>query len=71
MELIDNDNYNWKQEDHRDLLRGMLMTTCDLAAITKPWDVEKRVAISSFMFPIALGSWAITSLFIDTVIVFI
>ncbi|XP_017783345.1 PREDICTED: dual 3',5'-cyclic-AMP and -GMP phosphodiesterase 11 isoform X3 [Nicrophorus vespilloides] len=39
-------------EEHRELLRAMLMTVCDLAAITKPWDVEKRVAelVSSEFF---------------------
>lgn len=36
--------YNWAFSEHRDLLRGMLMTVCDLAAITKPWEIEKRVA---------------------------
>ncbi|XP_076275269.1 phosphodiesterase 11 isoform X2 [Rhynchophorus ferrugineus] len=42
----------WTMEEHRDLLRGMLMTVCDLAAITKPWDIEKRVAelVSSEFF---------------------
>ncbi|KAJ8984666.1 hypothetical protein NQ317_015757 [Molorchus minor] len=34
----------WALDEHRDLLRAMLMTVCDLAAITKPWEVEKRVA---------------------------
>ncbi|XP_020283461.1 dual 3',5'-cyclic-AMP and -GMP phosphodiesterase 11 isoform X2 [Pseudomyrmex gracilis] len=37
-------DYNWAFSDHRELLRGMLMTVCDLAAITKPWEIEKRVA---------------------------
>lgn len=42
----------WMMEEHRELLRAMLMTVCDLAAITKPWDVEKRVAdlVSSEFF---------------------
>ncbi|KAK9719936.1 GAF domain [Popillia japonica] len=42
----------WNREEHRELLRAMLMTVCDLAAITKPWDVEKRVAelVSSEFF---------------------
>lgn len=42
----------WNMEEHRELLRAMLMTVCDLAAITKPWDVEKRVAelVSSEFF---------------------
>lgn len=39
-------------DEQRDLLRAMLMTVCDLAAITKPWEVEKRVAelVSSEFF---------------------
>lgn len=42
----------WEMEEHRELLRAMIMTVCDLAAITKPWDVEKRVAelVSSEFF---------------------
>ncbi|GBP36575.1 Dual 3',5'-cyclic-AMP and -GMP phosphodiesterase 11 [Eumeta japonica] len=34
----------WTCEENRGLLRAMLMTACDLAAITKPWPVERRVA---------------------------
>lgn len=43
---------HWGMEEHRDLLRAMSMTVCDLAAITKPWEVEKRVAelVSSEFF---------------------
>lgn len=43
---------NFELNDQRELLRAMLMTVCDLAAITKPWDVEKRVAelVSSEFF---------------------
>ncbi|XP_066137581.1 dual 3',5'-cyclic-AMP and -GMP phosphodiesterase 11 isoform X2 [Euwallacea fornicatus] len=43
---------HWAVEEHRDLLRAMLMTVCDLAAITKPWEIEKRVAelVSSEFF---------------------
>lgn len=42
----------WSLDEHRELLRAMLMTVCDLAAITKPWEVEKRVAelVSSEFF---------------------
>lgn len=42
----------WTLDEHRELLRAMLMTVCDLAAITKPWEVEKRVAelVSSEFF---------------------
>ncbi|XP_076752726.1 dual 3',5'-cyclic-AMP and -GMP phosphodiesterase 11 isoform X3 [Xylocopa sonorina] len=50
--LAQGGGYNWAYSDHRELLRGMLMTVCDLAAITKPWEVEKRVAelVSSEFF---------------------
>ncbi|KAG5877393.1 Dual 3', partial [Gonioctena quinquepunctata] len=41
---IASDGLNWKKQEHKDSVRNMLMTVCDLAAITKPWDVEKRTA---------------------------
>ncbi|XP_067624742.1 dual 3',5'-cyclic-AMP and -GMP phosphodiesterase 11 isoform X2 [Eurosta solidaginis] len=42
----------WEAEEPRALLRAMSMTVCDLSAITKPWDIEKRVAdlVSSEFF---------------------
>ncbi|XP_065207520.1 dual 3',5'-cyclic-AMP and -GMP phosphodiesterase 11-like isoform X2 [Planococcus citri] len=42
--LVKSESYQWHRDDHRELLRGMTMTVCDLAAITKPWPIEKRVA---------------------------
>uniref|UniRef100_A0A1A9W0L3 Phosphodiesterase n=1 Tax=Glossina brevipalpis TaxID=37001 RepID=A0A1A9W0L3_9MUSC len=44
-------NY-WLDEEPRALLRAMSMTVCDLSAITKPWEIEKRVAdlVSSEFF---------------------
>ncbi|XP_066599827.1 dual 3',5'-cyclic-AMP and -GMP phosphodiesterase 11 [Prorops nasuta] len=52
LQLACGGTYNWAYSDHRELLRGMLMTVCDLAAITKPWEIEKRVAelVSSEFF---------------------
>lgn len=43
LSLVSSNTHNWHREDHRELLRGMTMTVCDLAAITKPWHIEKRV----------------------------
>lgn len=42
----------WCDEEPRALLRAMSMTVCDLSAITKPWEIEKRVAdlVSSEFF---------------------
>nr|XP_055072803.1 cGMP-specific 3',5'-cyclic phosphodiesterase isoform X2 [Misgurnus anguillicaudatus] len=43
-ELAKNSQFVWEDEEHRDLLRSMLMTACDISAITKPWPVQKRTA---------------------------
>ena len=31
----------------RSLFRGLLMTACDLGAITKPWPIQKKVSTNS------------------------
>ncbi|GCB73022.1 hypothetical protein scyTo_0002305 [Scyliorhinus torazame] len=38
------EEYNWHLEKHRETLRSMLMTACDLGAVTKPWEISKQVA---------------------------
>ncbi|XP_039678844.1 cGMP-specific 3',5'-cyclic phosphodiesterase isoform X3 [Perca fluviatilis] len=43
-ELTKNSQFVWEDENHRELLRSMLMTACDISAITKPWPVQKRIA---------------------------
>ncbi|XP_051948250.1 cGMP-specific 3',5'-cyclic phosphodiesterase-like isoform X2 [Xyrauchen texanus] len=43
-ELAKNSQFAWEDEYHRDLMRSMLMTACDVSAITKPWPVQKRIA---------------------------
>ncbi|XP_045025389.1 dual 3',5'-cyclic-AMP and -GMP phosphodiesterase 11 isoform X4 [Daphnia magna] len=43
-QLVATRSYDWWQESHRELLRGMMMTACDVAAITKPWEVQWKVA---------------------------
>eukprot|EP01135_Chromosphaera_perkinsii_P004850 Nk52_evm14s299 gene=Nk52_evmTU14s299 len=36
--------YSQNNGDNRALLRGMLMTACDVSAITKPWIQQRRIA---------------------------
>ncbi|XP_059371937.1 cGMP-specific 3',5'-cyclic phosphodiesterase-like [Carassius carassius] len=43
-ELAKNSQFVWEDGYHRDLLRSMLMTACDISAITKPWPVQKKIA---------------------------
>lgn len=42
-------------EEHRDLLRSMLMTASDVSAITKPWEVQKRVRRSRVCISRVIG----------------
>ncbi|KAJ3591853.1 hypothetical protein NHX12_006984 [Muraenolepis orangiensis] len=43
-ELVNNGEYNWNVKAHRDMCRSMLMTACDLGAVTKPWQISRKVA---------------------------
>ncbi|XP_038046831.1 cGMP-specific 3',5'-cyclic phosphodiesterase-like isoform X4 [Patiria miniata] len=42
--LVEQGVTDWEEPKHKDLLRGMMMTACDVSAITKPWEVQRRVA---------------------------
>ncbi|XP_033757237.1 cGMP-specific 3',5'-cyclic phosphodiesterase-like isoform X5 [Pecten maximus] len=42
--LIDNGDIKFETEPTKELLRAMMMTACDVAAITKPWEIQKEVA---------------------------
>uniref|UniRef100_A0A9J7X0F1 Phosphodiesterase n=1 Tax=Cyprinus carpio carpio TaxID=630221 RepID=A0A9J7X0F1_CYPCA len=43
-ELVNKGEYNWNVKEHRDMCRSMLMTACDLGAVTKPWEISCKVA---------------------------
>lgn len=43
--IVETGKIDWEQERHRDLLRSMMMTACDVSAITKPWEVQRKVAV--------------------------
>ncbi|KAG7474875.1 dual 3 3' [Solea senegalensis] len=36
--------FSWTDDGHREVLRSMLMTACDLGAVTRPWKISKQVA---------------------------
>ncbi|XP_067890679.1 dual 3',5'-cyclic-AMP and -GMP phosphodiesterase 11A [Heterodontus francisci] len=42
--LVNSGEYNWNVKDQREMLRSMLMTACDLGAVTKPWEISRQVA---------------------------
>uniref|UniRef100_UPI00358F5CDF cGMP-specific 3',5'-cyclic phosphodiesterase isoform X2 n=1 Tax=Myxine glutinosa TaxID=7769 RepID=UPI00358F5CDF len=44
LDLVNSASLDTGNTHHRRLLRGMLMTSCDIAAITKPWPVHKKIA---------------------------
>ncbi|XP_074856869.1 dual 3',5'-cyclic-AMP and -GMP phosphodiesterase 11A isoform X1 [Carettochelys insculpta] len=41
-ELVNKGNYNWNVKSHREIFRSMLMTACDLGAVTKPWEISRQ-----------------------------
>lgn len=43
-EVVDKQLADWSQFGNRTVLRAMLMTACDVAAITKPWPIQHRTA---------------------------
>jgi dual 3',5'-cyclic-AMP and -GMP phosphodiesterase 11 len=42
--IVDSGTMDWSNPSHCELIRSMMMTACDLSAITKPWQVQKKVA---------------------------
>ncbi|XP_076593359.1 dual 3',5'-cyclic-AMP and -GMP phosphodiesterase 11A [Chaetodon auriga] len=43
-ECVLSGKFSWTDEGHREVLRSMLMTACDLGAVTRPWKISKQVA---------------------------
>eukprot|EP01137_Pigoraptor_chileana_P008131 Opistho-2@54539 len=43
-QIIASKSFDKNSADHRSLLRGILMTCCDISAITKPWEVQQDIA---------------------------
>ncbi|CAH1793422.1 unnamed protein product [Owenia fusiformis] len=42
--MVNSGQADWANDEHRELLRSMMMTACDVSAISKPWEVQKNVA---------------------------
>ncbi|XP_027534266.1 dual 3',5'-cyclic-AMP and -GMP phosphodiesterase 11A isoform X2 [Neopelma chrysocephalum] len=43
-ELVSRGGYDWNIKKHREIFRSMLMTACDLGAVTKPWEISRQAA---------------------------
>lgn len=41
--IVYSNTVNWSHVSNRELLRAMMMTACDVAAITKPWEIQHKV----------------------------
>ncbi|XP_055949647.1 cGMP-specific 3',5'-cyclic phosphodiesterase-like isoform X3 [Argiope bruennichi] len=44
LNLVKSGDPDWTNPQNRELLRGMMMTACDVSAICKPWEVQRKVA---------------------------
>lgn len=36
-------NLNWEDDKHRALIKGILMVSCDLSGVCKPYSISKRL----------------------------
>ncbi|XP_060688395.1 cGMP-specific 3',5'-cyclic phosphodiesterase isoform X2 [Hemiscyllium ocellatum] len=43
-DLVKTNQFDWEVRSHKELLMAMLMTACDVSAITKPWPVQQKTA---------------------------
>ncbi|CAG2102315.1 unnamed protein product [Medioppia subpectinata] len=43
-QLVKRGKQSWSDNYTKDLIRGILMTACDISATFKPWSIQKRVA---------------------------
>ncbi|XP_032879466.1 cGMP-specific 3',5'-cyclic phosphodiesterase isoform X1 [Amblyraja radiata] len=43
-ELVKTNRFDWEDKSHKELVMAMLMTACDVSAITKPWPVQQKTA---------------------------
>ncbi|XP_059502095.1 cGMP-specific 3',5'-cyclic phosphodiesterase isoform X1 [Stegostoma tigrinum] len=43
-DLVKTNRFDWEVRSHKELLMAMLMTACDVSAITKPWPVQQKTA---------------------------
>uniref|UniRef100_A0A7M4F577 Phosphodiesterase n=1 Tax=Crocodylus porosus TaxID=8502 RepID=A0A7M4F577_CROPO len=43
-ELVSKGDYDWNVKSHREIFQSMLMTACDLGAVTKPWEISRQAA---------------------------
>ena len=41
--MVDEGHIDWEEKELKEIFRSILMTTCDIGAITKPWDVSRKV----------------------------
>ncbi|XP_067686279.1 dual 3',5'-cyclic-AMP and -GMP phosphodiesterase 11A-like isoform X1 [Haliotis asinina] len=42
--MVNQGDQAWDDRESKEILRSILMTCCDIAAISKPWDVQRRNA---------------------------
>ncbi|KAL4229189.1 Dual 3' [Mactra antiquata] len=42
--MVEEGRIDWDDKELREVFRSILMTTCDIGAITKPWEVSRKVA---------------------------
>jgi len=42
--MVDGGMDTWEDKESKEILRNILMTACDIASITKPWEIQRKVS---------------------------
>lgn len=58
--LVNEGEKDWNDDEHKELLRGMMMTACDVSAIAKPWEVQKKVNGCPLTFLCVISNRSVT-----------
>jgi dual 3',5'-cyclic-AMP and -GMP phosphodiesterase 11 len=49
LKLVESHTFDANNATHRQLLRSILMTVCDISSVAKPWEVARKSALDCFV----------------------
>ena len=55
--MVDEGHIDWEERELREIFRSILMTTCDIGAITKPWEVSRKVSVIEVFMKVLMISY--------------
>lgn len=63
--MVESGQKSFEDRESREIFRSILMTSCDIAAISKPWDVQRKVQLLNIKRQVKGDEFMHTSNFIE------